>query len=272
MKGSVPTFALLEFIRQVHRHRAMILALAVRDLQARYVGTLGGMLWAFAHPLAIVVVFYFVFAVGFKAQGPSNTSFLLWFVCGLAPWFFFNDTLLAITNSVTGNAHLVKKTVFPTEVLPLIHVVSSLFPHLIFMVILAGMLIFFNIPLMVERAMVLYFLLCSIVLVLGLGWLLAALQVFYRDISQALTIILNLWFWITPVVWSQEIMPQEYRSLLFYNPLYYIVEGYRGLIIYDSIAWPSLQQTIYFWSITLGFIISGTYVFGRLKPEFADVM
>lgn len=262
----------VQFFRQVLHHRDMILALAVRDLQSRYVGTLGGLIWAFVHPLAIVSVFYFVFAVGFRAQGPSSTPFILWFVGGLIPWFLFNDTLLAITNSITGNAHLVKKTIFPTEVLPLVHVISSLFPHLMFMLTLVGMVVFFNLPFLVERLFVVYYLLCTITLVLGLGWLLSALQVFYRDIAQALTIILNLWFWVTPIVWSQEIVPPEYRSLLSFNPIFYIVEGYRGLMIYKTAVWPSLQETACFWSITLIVLFVGIYVFRRLKPEFADVI
>jgi ABC-type polysaccharide/polyol phosphate export permease len=272
MKTTTPTLTLAHFFRQVLQHHDMIFALALRDLQGRYIGTLGGMLWAFVHPVAIVVIFYFVFAVGFRAQGPSSSPFILWFVCGLVPWFLFNDTLLAITNSITSNAHLVKKTIFPTEVLPLVHVISSLFPHLIFMLILVGMLIFFSVPLSVERLLVIYYLVCTVTLVLGLGWMLSALQVFYRDIGQALTILLNLCFWATPIVWSQEIIPAEYRGLLSFNPIFYIVEGYRSLMIYTTIVWPSLQETIYFWSINLLVIFIGVYVFRRLKPEFADVI
>jgi ABC-type polysaccharide/polyol phosphate export permease len=262
----------VHYIRHMFEYRDMIFSLAIRDLQNRYVGTLGGFLWAFVHPLAIVIVFYFVFAVGFRAQGPSNTPFTIWFVCGLIPWFFFNDTLLAITNSITSNAHLVKKTIFPTEVLALVQVISSLFPHLIFMLTMIGMQIFFKIPLSAERMLVVYYLLCTMTLVLGFGWLLSALQVFYRDVGQALTIILNLLFWSTPIVWSQELIPLKYQSLLSFNPIYYIVEGYRGLLIYNTAVWPSMQETTYFWSVTLFVFILGTYVFRRLKPEFADVI
>jgi len=263
---------LIYFFYQAHRHRAMIHTLAVRDFRSRYMGTLGGMLWAFAHPLAIVTVFYFVFAVGFKAQGPSDVPFILWFVGGLVPWFLFNDTLLAITSSITGNAHLVKKTIFPTEVLPLVHIASSLFPHIIFMFVLLGLLAFFNVPFLTERILVVYYLFCTIMLLIGLGWLFSALQVFYRDIAQALTVILNIWFWATPIVWPQTMIPEEYRGLLFFNPIYYITEGYRGLMIYNSVVWSSTTQTAYFWSVTTSVIFLGAYVFRRLKPEFADVI
>lgn len=263
---------LIQLFRNILRHQAMIRAMALRDLQSRYAGTLGGTLWAFAHPLAIVVIFYFVFAFGFKAQGPSGIPFILWFVCGLVPWFFFNDTLLAITESITRNAHLVKRTVFPTEILPLVHLISGLFPHVIFMLIVVGMLAFFKVPFLADRFLVIYFLMCTCVLLIGLGWLLSALQVFYRDISHALTVILNLWFWVTPIVWPPDLIPTAYRGLLFYNPMYYVIEGYRGLLIFNSAVWPGAFETAYFWSVTVMAFFMGAYVFRRLKPEFADVI
>ncbi len=187
-----------EIIKVVHRHRQMISAMAMRDFQSRFAGTLGGVLWTFAHPLAIIAIFYFVFAVGFRAQGPEGTPFVLWFVCGLVPWFFFNETLLAITNSVTSHAYLVKKTIFPSEVLPLIHLTSGLLPHMIFMLILACLMSYLAVPFLLDRFLVVYFLFCTSILLLGLGWMLSALQVFYRDISHALSIVLNLLFWGHP--------------------------------------------------------------------------
>lgn len=263
---------LVQLSRNVARNRAMIFALALRELASKYAGTFLGGVWAFAQPLATVVIFYFVFAIGFRAQGPGTTPYILWFVCGLVPWFFFAETLPAMTNAITSNAHLVKKTVFPTEILPLVHLIAGLVPHTIFMLLLTGMLVFFKIPFLVERVLVVYFLICSCAFLIGLGWMLSALQVFYRDISQGLTIVINMCFWITPIVWSQDIIPAEYRGLMFYNPVYYIVEGYRGLLIYNSVVWPSAGATAYFWGITALVFFTGNYVFRRLKPEFADVM
>ena len=266
------SFSVRYLLRNAVRHRAMIQALALRDLQSRYVGTLGGMLWTFAHPLAIVVVFYFVFAVGFRSQAPVNTPFVLWFVCGLVPWFFFSEALQAITFSITRNTHLVKKTVFPTEILPMVHLVSGLIPHGVFLLVLGGLMLFYQVPLEAERLLFIYFLLCTSVLLLGLGWLLSALQVFYRDIGQALTILLNLWFWSTPIVWSPEIMPAAIARWLVYNPMNYLVQGYRGTLIFPTVSWPPLDQTLVFWGVTLVLLFLGAFVFGRLKPEFADVL
>jgi len=264
--------AIVDLLQVVRRYRSMILSMALRDFQSRFAGTLGGVLWMFAQPLAIISIFYFVFAVGFRAQGPEGTSFILWFVCGLVPWLFFNETLLAITDSVTRHAYLVKKTIFPSEVLPFVHLMAGLIPHLIFMLIVVCLLGYLGVAFLVDRFLVVYFLLCTCMLLLGCGWMLSALQVFYRDISHALTIIMNLLFWSTPIVWPAENIPIAYRSLLFYNPVYYIVEGYRGLLLFDKVVWPSLWHTTYFWMVAGLLFVAGGYVFARLKPEFADVM
>ncbi|WP_165671825.1 ABC transporter permease [Metapseudomonas otitidis] len=261
-----------QLLNNIARHRSMIQAMAMRELQSRYIGTLGGMLWAFAHPLAIVVVFYFVFAVGFRAQAPVDTPFILWFVCGLAPWFFFSEVLQSITHSITSNTHLVKKTVFPTEILPLVHLASGLIPHVIFLSVLLVVMLLYKVPLLPERLLFIYFLICNCALLLGLGWLLSALQVFYRDIGQALTILINLWFWSTPIVWSPQIMPPAIAEWLVYNPMNYIVQGYRGALIFSSTSWPPISQTAVFWCITLVVLFLGAFVFRRLKPEFADVL
>lgn len=250
----------------------MIFALVARDLRSRYVGTLGGILWTVAHPVAVIAVFYFVFTIGFKSHGPDGAPFLLWFMCGIVPWFFFNETLSAASDSVTRHTHFIKKIVFPSEVLPVVSILVGLVPHTVFLFIVAGLLAWFEVPFVVGRLLVLYFFFCSCVLVLGLGWLLSAIQVFYRDISHGLSIILNLWFWATPIVWPPENVPEAYRELLYYNPIYYIVDGYRGLLVFHTLAWPNLLQTIYFWGMTGVTLLVGAYVFSQLKPEFPDVI
>jgi lipopolysaccharide transport system permease protein/teichoic acid transport system permease protein len=254
------------------RQGPMIYALAVRELRGRYVGTVGGFVWTIAHPLSVIAIFYIVFAVGFKSQGPRGTSFVLWFICGLAPWFFFSETLSAATNSIITHAYLIKKTIFPPEILPIVQIVAGLVPHFVFLVFVGGLLVWFQIPLATNRLLVVYFLLCTCILLVGLSWLLSAIQVFYRDVSHALSVVLNLCFWATPIVWSPDMLPEEYRSLIFLNPMSYVVEGYRGLLLFNDTVWPSLGQTTYFWCVVMATFLTGAYVFGRLKPEFADVM
>ena len=264
--------SLIQLFGKAIQHNSTILALASRELKSKYVGSVGGFFWELAQPIAIVVIYYYIFTVGFRAQVPEDAPFVLWFVCGLVSWLFFNEVLLGITNSITSNQHLVKKTIFPTEVLSFVYLTIGLFSHLIFLIILVGMLYFFEVQFQSSRLIIVYFVICNIALVFSLGLIFSALQVFYRDISHALTITLNLLFWVTPIVWSPQIMPIKYQTLIHYNPINYIVQGYRGALIYETISWPSTSITIYFWFITSLTLFAGGYMFHRLKPEFSDVL
>jgi ABC-type polysaccharide/polyol phosphate export permease len=263
---------MLGIFENILKHRHAIQALALRELKSRYAGTLAGTFWMIFHPIAIVAVFYFVFAVGFKAKAPGSAPFILWFVTGLIAWFYFNDTLLAITDAITRNAHLVKKTIFPTEILPLVQIVAGIITHGVFLGLTVIMLVIYKVHFEPARLLIVYFMLCTTVLLLGMGWLLAALQVFYRDIAQALTITMNLLFWMTPIVWVRDQVPAAYRGLLSLNPVYYLVEGYRDLLIYPQPILPTLSGTIVFWSETGALLLLGATVFQRLKPEFADLL
>jgi len=261
---------IVRLLGSIYRHQALICPLAWRDLQSRYAGTLAGVLWTFAHPVAVITVFYFVFAIGFRSQGAGSTPFILWFVSGFVPWLFFNEALTSITDSVVRNAHFIKKTVFPSEVLAVVHLTASLVPHGVFTVLLVAMLAYYHVVFHPAMFLVIYFVLCMCVLVIGLGWLLSAMQVFYRDISHGLGIGLNLLFWVTPIVWSPDNLPEQYRSILRYNPLGYIIQGYRDVMVSHQL--PDVGQTVFFWSVALFFFLTGAYVFGRLKPEFADAI
>lgn len=261
-----------EMLISLFRNQPLILALARRELQSRHVGTFGGFTWTFAHPLGMMLVFYLVFSVGFKAKGPGELPFALWFVCGMVPWLFFSETLQAVTASVVRCSPLVKKTVFPSEVLPVVHIVAGAVNHGVFLLLILAMLMWFHVNLLPARLSFVWFLFGLCGLLTGLGWLLAAVQVFYRDVSHIVTVVLNMWFWATPIVWSPEMLPREYHRLLLINPMYYIVEGYRGALISEEIAWPEVTHALAFWCTVVILLAAGAAVFKRLKPDFVDVL
>jgi ABC-type polysaccharide/polyol phosphate export permease len=262
----------MNLIKAVFNNREMILSLALRDFQSRYAGTFFGIIWTLAQPLITVAVFYFVFSIGFKAKAPDNVPFILWFCVGLMAWSYFNDSLISIVGVVSRNSSLVKKTVFPVEVLPVIQTLASLIPHLIFVSIVELVCFLYGLNLDFMRIIGFYYLFAMWVLIIGIGLLVSALEVFWKDFSQALPIIMNIWFWVTPVVWDPALMPSEYHWVFAWNPMYYIVEGYRSALIYQTVALPSVGETTYYWSIAILGLLAGNFVFNRLKPEFADVL
>jgi lipopolysaccharide transport system permease protein/teichoic acid transport system permease protein len=111
-----------------------------------------------------------------------------------------------------------------------------------------------------------------VLLSLGIGWLLAAVNVFHRDVGPSLATVLNFWFWSTPVVWSVDMLPEKWRPLLNLNPMFHVVESYRAALLYDRPIWSDASQPIVFWILVLVLGSGGAYVFRRLKLEFADIL
>lgn len=263
---------IISFCRKLVAYRVAILSLAVRSFKTRFVGTGGGVVWSIVLPLATVFSYWIVFSLGFKVKGPNGIPFDVYFMTAFLPWSFFTDALNASTNSVVGNRHLVKKMVFPTETLPLVAIFSSTFGHLILLAFTIALLLFHGIVPGWGLLQLAYAYLCIVALALGLGWLLAAVNVFHRDVGQFLSVLLNFWFWATPIVWSIDMLPERWRPLMDFNPAYHIVESYRDALLYDWPVWHDLTQLSLFWIISIILGIFGAYIFRRLKPEFADVI
>lgn len=263
---------IVSFGRKLLAYRVAILSLAGRSFKTRFVGTGAGIVWSIVFPLATVFLYWVVFSLGFKAKGPNGIPFDIYFMTAFLPWSFFTEALSASTNSVFGNSHLVKKMVFPTETLPLVEILAATVGHLILLIFTIALLLIHNIVPGWGIIQLAYAYLCAVVLVLGLGWLLAAVNVFHRDVGQSLTVVLSFWFWATPIVWSVDMLPERWRPLMDINPVYHIVESYRNALLYDRPVWHDLTQLSLFWITVLILGIFGAYVFRRLKPEFADVI
>jgi lipopolysaccharide transport system permease protein/teichoic acid transport system permease protein len=250
----------------------MIWAMAKHDLASRYIGTIGGPLWAILHPVATVVIYWAVFSVGFKAMGPSGMPFILYFVSGLVPWLLFNNTIMTNVSAVTGKPHLVKKIVFPTEVLPIVNLVSETFTHVAMLSILFGVIWYYDYRLTPFLFQTVYYYIALCFFAIGLSWMLSSLQVFHRDVGQGMAILLNFWFWLTPIVWTNDMVPEKYRWILQLNPLAYVVEGYRKSLLHHQPAWTDVEGGACYWLAAAVMFTAGAYVFRRLKPEFADVL
>lgn len=262
----------MRLVWHLFRYRAIIWAMARRELAARYAGTLGGAIWALLHPLATVVVFWFVFSVGFKAQGPSGIPFVLYFLAGFVPWVTFNEVLTQSTNAVTSNAHLVRKVVFPTEVLPFVYLIAAGLAHLVLLFLLIALSAAHGyVPSFHLLQLPYYFAVMSLV-ALGLGWALGALNPFHRDVSQAVAVVLNLWFWLTPIIWTPAMVPERWLWLFELNPMFHVVEGYRNAILYGEVLWADPQLELPYWLGAGVLFVFGAYLFGKLKPEFGDVV
>ncbi len=262
----------VDFIKSIWQNKGLLWSLTKKDLKQRYVGSYLGILWAFIQPAITVCIFWFVFQVGFRSMPVDNFPFILWLICGMFPWFFFNDAILAATSSIYGNSFLVKKVVFRVSLLPMIQILSALLVHCFFIAVLFGMFAIYGYWPSIYNLQVIYYLFGSICLVFGLSLLTSSLMVFMKDIGQLIAMLIQFGFWGTPIFWSLKMIPLAYQWIFKLNPMYYIVEGYRNSFIYHTWFWELGYTTIWFWAFTIGIMLVGAFVFKKLRPHFADVL
>lgn len=250
----------------------LISKLSKVDLKNRYTGSYLGILWGIIQPLITILIFWFVFQVGFKSMPVDDFPFILWLMCAMIPWFFFSDSLNGATVSITESSYLVKKMNFKISILPLIKIVSSFYIHIFFIVFLFFMFFIYDYQFSLYNLQFVYYLIATIMLLIGLSYLCASLIVFLKDVGPFVSMILQFAFWITPIFWSLNILPEKFVFYIKLNPIFYITEGYRNAFIYKEWFWEHPLQTAYFWVFTICVLILGIYVFKKLKPHFADVL
>ena len=251
----------------------MIYQLAKRDFQNRYIGSTLGFVWTILQPLAMVTILWFIFTIGFKAVSVEGVSFAAWLITGITAWNFFSEALNFSTDVFRDYSFLVKKIHFKISILPMVKILSSLMLHFINLAILILILLLTGVPLSLHWLQFIYYLSAMIFLLLGTSWITSSLNVFTKDVSYILGIILQFGFWLTPIFWSLKMVPVKYQVFFKLNPMWYIVEGYRKAFILQIPLWKeSLSATLYFWGISGSLVVLGMVIFKRLKPHFADVL
>ncbi len=264
--------AFVDFCILIARKRYLIWELAKRDLSQKYAGSLLGMTWTVLHPMALIAILWFVFGFGLKTKPVSDAPFPVWLTAGIAAWFVLAEIVAESTTIVTANPHLIKKVMFPSHILPVVKVVSSFFNHMMFLCVLLLLMLMHGMTPPWSAVQFVYYYICLAVLGLGMSWFLSAVNVFTRDITQVVQIGLQLFFWLTPIVWDLSIMPPEFAPYIQLNPVYYIVQGYRESFFTAIPFWEHGWYGLYFWAWAGGLFVMGALVFRKLKPHFADVL
>ncbi len=250
----------------------MLLELIKNDFRQQYLGSYLGIIWAFIQPIVTILVFWFVFQVGFKSKPINDFPFILWLVAGIVPWFFMADSWPKTTGSILEYSFLVKQVMFKIKLLPVIKIGSSILIHLFFIFFTLMMFWFYGFSPDIYILQLPYYLFSFIVLLMGVSWLSSALQVFLKDSLHCVNLILQLGFWGTPIFWSKSMMPENIQWLLKLNPMYYIIQGYRDTFINKVWFWEYTNLSLYFWCFALITFVVGALTFKQLKPHFADVL
>ena len=251
---------------------AFVWQFALDDFKRKYAGSALGSLWAFLQPIVTIVLYWFVFQLGFKSRPVKDFPFILWLIAGLVPWFFISEAIMNSTASLLDYSYLVKKVVFDINILPLAKILSTL---LVQLVLIGFMCICFCIggywP-NIYYFQVVVFLLYMCILVTGFSYFTATLYVFFKDTVQVVSILIQAVFWLTPIVWDFSAMPEAAQKVLVYNPIYYCISGSRSAFIYREWYCPGIGMTIYYWTICILILAGGAGLFRRCREHFADVL
>lgn len=265
--------SIVTLTNELRNNKALIWNLSKNDFKTKYAGSYLGITWAFVQPIVTILVYWFVFEFGLKAGSPIlNVPFVVWFVSGMIPWFFFQEGLLNATNCMLEYSYLVKKVVFKISILPIVKIISALFVHLVFIGFLFVVAAIYGFYPTQYSIQLVYYSFCTFCLTLAISYATSAMVIFFKDLGQIINILLQIGMWMTPIMWSYTIVPQSLQWIVKLNPMYYIVEGYRDTFINHVWFFERYFQTVYFWVVTLGLFVIGTVIFKKLKPHFADVL
>lgn len=265
----------LSLLGELYQNRALIWKLAKNDFKTRYAGSYLGIIWAFIQPVVTVCVYWFVFGV-VRSGAERTVPFVLWLVCGIVPWFFFQEALVQSTDSLMAYDYLVKKVVFKISILPIVRIMAALFVHVFFVIFTIVLFAVYGYWPDLYSLQILYYSICAFLLVLALSYTTCAVVVFFRDLKQIIGIGLQIGVWMTPIMWSFQDMGISESSVLVkilkLNPMFYVVNGYRDAFIHKVWFWEHPQLTLYFWCFTIVVFLFGARLFKKLKIHFADVL
>ena len=249
-----------------------LIQFAVDDFKGKYAGSFLGITWAFLQPLSTILVYWFVFQLGFRSQPVENVPFILWLISGLIPWFFINEAIIGGTASLVEYSYLVKKVLFNINILPLAKITSTFFVQIFLILVTALAMLVFGFYPNVYYLEVFFYAVYTVLLVTAISYFTSAVYVFFKDVLQMVSIILQLIFWLTPMVWDISIMPDYVQKIVKLNPIYYVVFGYRNAFIYQKPLFSEGWLEVYYWVILAILMAVGVGLFKKVKPHFADVL
>jgi len=258
---------LFQQIKELYAYREMLKNLVAKELRARYKGSVFGFLWTFFNPLLVLVVYSIVFSFVMRVQMERYPLFLF---VGLLPWNYLATSAQMGVASIVAGGGLIKKTYFPREVLPLSVVLANLVNYVLSLLILIAALLIVKIPLTLALLAFPVILLVQTFLVAGLTFLLAAANVYFRDLEHITGVVIMAWFFCTPILYPLEMVPAEIKGLFLLNPMVPVIKAYQDIFFYGQFPdWTALGS---FAAGAVMFFLLSLEVFRRLQRNFAEAI
>lgn len=255
-------------LKEIWAFRELLYFLTWRDIKVRYKETAIGAAWAIIQPVFMMLTFaiFFGYFIGVPTDG---MPYLLFFYCGLMPWIFFSGAISQSNGSLINSSNLITKVYFPRIIVPAASIGALLIDLLITIAILFALGIYYHMIISWQLLMLPVFIGMVILLAFGFGLWLAALTVKYRDIRHALPFVLQLWMFLTPIVYPLSVVHEKYRWLMFINPLTGLVEGIRAAMMAQPFNWNALAVSF---AILVVMMITSIYTFRRIEKDIADLI
>jgi lipopolysaccharide transport system permease protein len=256
-------------LRELWRARELALTFAWRDVKVRYKQSLIGIGWAIIQPLTTMVVFTIIFGkfANFPSQGQQYPVFVY---SGLLPWMFFSTALTQISSSVVSNRNLVQKVYFPRLILPISGLLVPAVDFLFSSVVLAGLMFYWHVPLQSAVVYAPLFLLLIAFTALGVGALIATINVRYRDVPYAVPFLIQIWLYLSPVIYGSSALPHLWQVLLSFNPLVLGITGFRWALLGTPA--PSDLEVGFGLPMACIFVLVGFWIYRKWEFRFADTI
>ncbi len=251
---------------EIYHYRAMIESLIQRDLRGRYKGSVLGFAWTFLNPLLQLVVYTIVFSTIMRAGIKDYYIFLF---VALIPWIFFSTSLTGGASCIISQKEMVKKIYFPREVLPIAHVTCQMVNMLFsFVVVFAVLIISGKGVNLVALLFLIPVVMVEYILALGIALITSSLTVYFRDLEHILIIVAMAWQFLTPVMYSIDMVPENLRTVFLLNPMSSIVIAYRDILYYGI--YPELNTLLTAMVLGMSLLLVGWFLFGKLEKHFAE--
>lgn len=263
----------LSFLKSLITNRSLLIQLVKRDFKNKYLGTLFGLPWAFLQPAISILVLIFVLTVGFKTGSQEEgIPFVLWFIVGMVPWLFVSEVLSGGVIAFLEYSFLLKKINIRASIIPLVKIFTASIIHLFFVAFLIVFSIIHGKILYYYWIQVLYYFIATFFFLSGVTYITSSLNVFVKDIGQVVGVILQLLFWVTPIMWRVDSIDGRLRWLFYLNPINFIVSGYRDTFVYYRWFFENWEYQVYFWTLSIVLFGVGAIIFKKLRPHFGDVL
>lgn len=260
---------IVKYLQQLYRYRDLFWQLTIREIRARYKQSILGYFWAILVPLINLLVLSVVFSNLFKIP-TGNIPYPIFLFVALVPWTFFTTSLSLATSSVLSNSSLITKVSLPREILPITAITARVLDLILASLILLLFLVIYGIDFKLTFLYIPLIFLVQLILMIGVSFFLSATNVFFRDIENVIGLLLMMWMYLTPIIYSPELIPNHLQLLFYANPMTAIINAYREVILFGTA--PSWNVFAYSVLLSCLIFISGYFYFKQKSKYFADVI